>query len=328
MTDNGSCYRSHRFRRALAATGIRHVYTRLFRPQTNERPSAPSARPRTSGPMPGPIERQRHAPGCCPASSTDITAGAFTEASATSRLSAVSRLWCEQRPCHLKLVAKHKMHSLYLLERHPWLERLFDRADLVHIDGMPLVRCARLKGYPANRERLITYVDWLPPVLSRAETKGWRVSYLSSTLEGCARGVIEIRRRHPGLRVQGHHGYFDASLESAENAKVVAKINPFSPLLLLVGMGVPRQEQWILQNLDVISAARILPFGAAVDFFCGTVATPPRWMGRLGSEWLYRLLHEPRRLAFQYLVGPLALAIRLALDVLSRRRTRSSSSSH
>lgn len=224
-----------------------------------------------------------------------------------------------QRP---RLIANHNLHSVYLLWKNPWLRQVFEMAELTHIDGMPLVLLARLNGWPAQRRHRVTYVDWLPAVLERAATEGWRVFYLGSTAEVCERGVSEIARRFPGITVEGRHGYFDAREDSTENAAVVASIRRFKPDLLLVGMGMPRQERWILENLEACGASRALPCGAAVDFLCGAVPTPPRWMGRIGLEWLFRLVQEPRRLAARYLVEPIELCVPLLRDAVGRRLAR------
>jgi N-acetylglucosaminyldiphosphoundecaprenol N-acetyl-beta-D-mannosaminyltransferase len=71
-----------------------------------------------------------------------------------------------------------------------------------------------------------------------------------------------------------------------------------------VGMGMPRQEHWIMDNLHRLHSMVVLPCGASIDYVCGEIPTPPRWAGRWGLEWLCRLLAEPRRLWKRYLIEP------------------------
>ena len=71
---------------------------------------------------------------------------------------------------------------------------------------------------------------------------------------------------------------------------------------------MPRQEQWILENLENIDTNAILTSGACIDYVAGVVKTPPRWMGKIGLEWLYRLITEPRRLWKRYLIEPWFIA--------------------
>jgi N-acetylglucosaminyldiphosphoundecaprenol N-acetyl-beta-D-mannosaminyltransferase len=87
-------------------------------------------------------------------------------------------------------------------------------------------------------------------------------------------------------------------------------------------MGMPRQEWWILDNLDRISANIVLQAGACFDYVAGEVPLPPRWMGQLGLEWLYRLVSEPGRLWRRYLVEPWSLLIPAGSDLFHRRAHR------
>ncbi len=78
---------------------------------------------------------------------------------------------------------------------------------------------------------------------------------------------------------------------------------------------MPRQEHWTIDHRDRIEANATIMVGAAFDYIAGTIPTPPRWMGRIGLEWLYRLLSEPQRLANRYLIEPWALLPLMISDV-------------
>lgn len=219
----------------------------------------------------------------------------------------------------MMLIANHNLHSVYLLRRNSWMHSFFQLADVTHIDGMPLVWLARLLGQSARREHRVTYVDWLPEILFEVQSRGWRVFYLGSTEQGFARGMETLRKLCPSATFDGRHGYFDLAIGSVESTQLRNAIRQFKPDLVFVGMGMPRQESWILSNQDVLDGARVLPCGAAIDFLAGMVPTPPRWMGRWGLEWAYRLIAEPRRLAYRYLVEPIALVGPLAKEFLRLR---------
>lgn len=83
----------------------------------------------------------------------------------------------------------------------------------------------------------------------------------------------------------------------------------------MVGMGMPFQEHWILDNLEFIQVNAILNAGACFDYVAGAVPVPPRWMGRIGFEWLYRLMNEPGRLAKRYLWEPWFLIPHMVKDM-------------
>ncbi len=206
----------------------------------------------------------------------------------------------EDRQC---IIASQNMHGLHVRLRDPSFASLHQLPQAyVHIDGMPLVLLCRLAGIQASRAHRVTLVDWIWPLLAYAAREDWRVYYVGSTDPILANAAQVIDNRIPGLRLRMHNGYFDSSEGSVENAAVVADIQAFRPHLLLVGMGMGRQERWILNNLSSITPACICTVGACMEYVGGAVRTPPRWMGRLGLEWLFRLAENPSRFWFRYLV--------------------------
>jgi len=215
------------------------------------------------------------------------------------------------------IIAHHNLHSVYLYHRDPKMRAFFARAQVVHIDGMPLVYWARVLGYPVRKQHRVTYVDWVHPLMATAAAEGWRVFYLGGKPGVAARAAEKLRQQYPGLVLETRHGYFTPE----ENDAVLEEIARFQPHVLMVGMGMPRQEHWVLDNLERISANAILTAGACFDYVAGVIPTPPRWMGRVGLEWLYRLWSEPRRLARRYLLEPWFL-VPLALKDLSARFRR------
>jgi N-acetylglucosaminyldiphosphoundecaprenol N-acetyl-beta-D-mannosaminyltransferase len=123
-------------------------------------------------------------------------------------------------------------------------------------------------------------------------------------------GAQRFKKMFPALNIRSHHGYFDMA---AESGRIIDLIQAEPPNVLLVGMGMPRQEKWIAENYQRRLANVILMAGAAMDYFANATVTPPRWMGRLGLEWTCRLAAEPQRLWRRYLVEPWSL-LRLLLQ--------------
>jgi N-acetylglucosaminyldiphosphoundecaprenol N-acetyl-beta-D-mannosaminyltransferase len=206
------------------------------------------------------------------------------------------------------VIANHNLHSLYLFHRQPQLHDFYAKAEWTHIDGMPIVFLARLFGYSAGGDHRVTYADWFPLLMETAAAQRWRVFYLGSPPGAAELGAELLRRKHPQLQIRTRDGYFNAQSGSVENESILHAIADYQPHLLLVGMGMPRQELWIHANRASLCANVILPAGAAMDYVAGVVRTPPRWSGRVGLEWAFRLLAEPRRLWHRYLLEPLFLA--------------------
>lgn len=202
------------------------------------------------------------------------------------------------------LVGHHNLHSLALLQDDPVLARYYTEADLVYADGMPVVAFARVLGYRFERANRMTSLDFATGVFERAVRGRWRVFYLGSSPGVIDRAVAELRARFAGLAIEYHHGHFNMAAGSAAAAAVVAQIDRSGADLLIVGMGMPRQEKWILENAAAVSARVIIPIGALADYYAGAIPTPPRWAGKVGLEWFFRLLAEPRRLGNRYLIEP------------------------
>ena len=213
------------------------------------------------------------------------------------------------------IIANHNLHSVYLFHRYPRLREFYSDVNWTYLDGMPLVALGRLYGYPLQRKQRVTHADWMGPLMELAAARGWRVFNLGSPPQGAERGAAQLRKLYPALQIEVSDGYFDARRDSDENEALVARINAYSPDLLMVGMGMPRQEFWTQENFARLKAHVILSSnGAAFEYVAGAVPTPPRWAGWMGLEWVFRLVNEPRRLFARYLIEPWYILLLLLLD--------------
>lgn len=221
------------------------------------------------------------------------------------------------------VIANHNLNSLNLIRRHAGMRAFYDAAEIVQIDSTPLIAFGRLLGLPVRPEHRSTYLDWREAFWGMADQSGWRVFYLGGTARTGDEAVRRLSRRWPGVVIEARSGYFDAAPGSSDNAAVLARVAAFRPDVLMVGMGMPRQEAWAAGNLHALPDCVILNVGAAFDYEAGAQRAAPRWMGRAGLEWLYRLARDPRRLFRRYCVEPWSLAgpaLRDAASALGRRR--------
>jgi N-acetylglucosaminyldiphosphoundecaprenol N-acetyl-beta-D-mannosaminyltransferase len=223
------------------------------------------------------------------------------------------------------VIANHNMHSLYLWHHDEKMRELYSRADFIHIDGMALVALSRLMGSRLQREHRTTYVDFWPTLAADATRHGWRIYCLGSKPEIADLGARRLREQYPGLQLRVHHGYFDP--QGPGNDAVLEDIRAYAPDVLMVGMGMPRQEQWIHDNLSRIEARSIFCVGCLMDYVAGHVPTCPRWLASVGFEWLYRLVSEPARLWHRYLVEPWFILGQLAAAHFKIARTLGGSDS-
>ncbi len=216
-----------------------------------------------------------------------------------------------------RIFTSHNLHSLYLIRNDRKLQHFYELADYIRIDGMAVVLLGRLLGLPLERRHRVTYVDWLPRFMAEAVKERWRVFYLGSKPGVVDRGAALLRRQYPGLEIGTAHGYFDPSTDTRQ---VIELINTFQPHVLMVGMGMPRQQYWVLDHSHELAVNVISTSGAALDYVAGEIPTPPRWAGRVGFEWIFRMAAEPRRLGARYLVEPWFVMASVLSELLQRRR--------
>jgi exopolysaccharide biosynthesis WecB/TagA/CpsF family protein len=191
---------------------------------------------------------------------------------------------------------------------------------LVLLDGIPLVQAAsRLTG--VNYPRLAG-ADLLPDLFTIAEEHHRSVVILGGMPEIREPLDRAMRRRWPELRVAAHLTPERAELtDPASSLRLQEQIAALHPDLLAVCLGKPLQERWMAQYASGTEAKVAVGFGAAIDFIAGTAPRAPKWMQDNGLEWCYRLLREPRRMAYRYLVeGPPAL-VKLRSDAELRPQT-------
>lgn len=221
------------------------------------------------------------------------------------------------------LIANHNLHSLYLIQKRPELAGFYDRADLIEVDSTPLLWFSRALGLHSRGFHRCTYLDWRDHFWSVANRNGWRVMSIGGAPGVGDEAARRLKARYPDADIAIHHGFFDAHREGPENAAVLAQITTFKPHILFVGMGMPRQELWIDDNFERLPDCVILSVGAAFDYEAGVQSAAPRWMGRAGIEWAYRLLHDPKRLFVRYCVEPWTLLPLALRDIRDARRRRS-----
>lgn len=182
----------------------------------------------------------------------------------------------------------------------PALRRIVKQADLVIPDGIGLVWALRQKGYPARR---LPGIELSEALLNLAEKKQYRVAIVGAKPDVLETAVDHLKERLPRLdMVYYHHGFFATP---DEEAAVAGRCAEGRPDLLLVAMGVPRQEKWIDQYRDLFPHTVMIGVGGSLDVWSGVSRRAPGWMRRWNLEWLYRITTEPWRIRRIYKTLPL-----------------------
>jgi N-acetylglucosaminyldiphosphoundecaprenol N-acetyl-beta-D-mannosaminyltransferase len=210
-------------------------------------------------------------------------------------------LWLSQRLSlqQQTVVMYCNVYAVNIAQRHQTFRAAMKKADIIFCDGYG-VRIAATLLQRRVPERF-TPPDWIDQLLALCAQNHYRI-FLLGGKPGVATGAIErLHRRFPEVQMTAHHGYF--ACDGNDNAGVLRAIHTYAPHILLVGMGMPRQEEWIYANQAYLSVPLIMTVGALFDYLAEEVPRGPRWLTDNGFEWLCRLIIEPRRLWRRYLLG-------------------------
>jgi N-acetylglucosaminyldiphosphoundecaprenol N-acetyl-beta-D-mannosaminyltransferase len=205
------------------------------------------------------------------------------------------------------------------MEAHDRLEfrRILNRADLITPDGMPLVWMLRWKG--VKEQQRVYGPTLMLHVLEMAEQERIPVGFYGG--EPQTREILDarIKAKYSDLKIAYSYSPPFRSLTKEETMQIQQEVIESGVRILFVGLGCPRQEQWIDAQRGTIPAVMIA-VGAAFDFHAGLKPQAPAWMQKMGLEWLFRLGMEPRRLWRRYLYNNPRFLILAFADLLGLRK--------
>ncbi|MFA6032755.1 MAG: WecB/TagA/CpsF family glycosyltransferase [Myxococcota bacterium] len=222
----------------------------------------------------------------------------------------LSRLIAERRFTKVSFLNAHNANIAYT---DPVFAEALDDF-LILPDGVGVDLAAKLL-YGAPFPDNLNGTDFVPAFL-QAATKPLTVALLGATrvnAEAASVKLMALAVQHRFVVI--HDGFFSADQE----AGIIDRIEDLRPDVLLVAMGVPRQELWIARHIDARHCTLPIAVGALLDFLSGTVPRAPLWMRRLRLEWVFRLAVEPGRLWRRYIVGNPLFLMRVVRQRLSRR---------
>jgi len=190
------------------------------------------------------------------------------------------------------------VHSVMEAMRDPAYMDVLNNAGMCTSDGMPLVWLLRAAGHDVER---VCGPDLLPKLAARSAETGHR-HYFYGGAPGIADELAHrLVLQNPKMKIAGIHTPGILKQGEMEQEETIHKINASGADIIWVGLGSPKQDFWIANHLESLEAPVLIAVGAAFDFHSGAVKRAPKLMQRSGTEWLYRLTQDPRRLWKRYL---------------------------
>ena len=203
------------------------------------------------------------------------------------------------------------------LERGGELVEAYKQADLILTDGKPLIWISKWYGTPIKEK--ISGSDLFPRLCKLASERGYSMFFLGAAEGVAEKAATNLMRKYPGLQVVGTYsppkGF---ETDKTEMDKIQKMIRDAKPHILIVALGCPKQEFFILHNRNVLGVPLSLGLGASIDFEAGNIKRAPKWMADHGLEWVYRITQDPKRLAKRYLVDDIKI-FRLVLKYRKNR---------
>lgn len=192
------------------------------------------------------------------------------------------------------------------IEKDAYFKQICDGAELLLVDGHPLMKIAKKYGQPFKEK--ICGSDLMPILCEFAAKKGYSVFFLGAAPGVAQKAADNLCEKYIGLKVAG---VYSPPLGFENDKEEISKINDMLKQsgadMLFVGLGVPKQDIFIYENKEKYQIPMSFSFGAAIDFIAGVQKRAPKWMRKIGMEWFYRFICNPRRMFKRYFVDDMKI---------------------
>jgi N-acetylglucosaminyldiphosphoundecaprenol N-acetyl-beta-D-mannosaminyltransferase len=206
------------------------------------------------------------------------------------------------------------VHGIVCAYHAPGLRAALDNSWLNFTDGAPVAWLMRRGGWRASRR--VAGPDLMPAVIDAGQPLGIRHFLFGSTPQTLEKLEASLRSAYPDVQIAGSLSPPFRALSVAEEEEIAASIRATEPHIVWVGLGLPKQDEWMHRNTERLGPVLSMGVGAAFDFLAGTKPRAPLWMRTHGLEWAHRVRSEPRRLAYRYLSTNSEFMARASVEVL------------
>jgi len=214
------------------------------------------------------------------------------------------------------------VHGVNLAGKLPWFREFLNSAPVTYTDGEGIRLGAAILGSSLPETIALTRKMW--DVASLCEKNGYALYLFGATEENARKAEAKLKAQYPNLKIKSHHGYCTA----AENDMVINDINAHSTDVLIIGLGMPKQEEWIRNTIGQLNVNVILTGGSCIDYTAGAKTVCPGWIARAGFEWLFRFFMEPGRLFARYFIGNPVFLMNVLIQRMKEGKKHLSGFSH
>lgn len=206
-----------------------------------------------------------------------------------------------QLPSSKLLINTLNAHSYNMAQQDILFQEALQKSDIILPDGISVVKAVRFLS--SKQLTKIAGANLFQYEMERMQELGGSVFFLGSSTVTLAKITQRAALEYPAVKVYTYSPPFKNEFSAEDNQAMITAINTVQPQVLFIGMTAPKQEKWAYQHFSQLQVKHVCCIGAVFDFYAGTVTRAPKWMQKIGLEWFYRFLQEPRRMWRRYLIG-------------------------
>jgi N-acetylglucosaminyldiphosphoundecaprenol N-acetyl-beta-D-mannosaminyltransferase len=216
-----------------------------------------------------------------------------------------------------QLITTINAHSYNVTKSDDLFKDSLMKSDVLIPDGVSVVWA--VKWLTGKSLKKIAGADLFFYEMDRLNGSNGKCFFLGSTDQTLLKIKENASKQYPNVNLETFSPPYKPEFSAEDNAEMVKAVNNFNPDVLFIGLTAPKQEKWAYQNFDKLNVGHIGCIGAVFDFYAGNIDRAPQWMIRLGLEWFYRLMKEPRRLWKRYLIGNLKFLIYVLVEKIVKK---------
>ncbi|MDZ5757444.1 WecB/TagA/CpsF family glycosyltransferase [Carnobacterium maltaromaticum] len=189
-------------------------------------------------------------------------------------------------------------NKLNLMQSDLALRAIVNNSELINADGSSVLLAGKILGKPLVER--VTGIDLFLELLKKCEEKNYRPYFFGATQEVIEEVIHFTKKKYPSIEIAGYrNGYFD----SQDAVEIAKDISDSKADLLFVGFSSPKKEYWINDHLTQLNVPFVMGVGGSFDVVAGKTKRAPKIWQKLGIEWLFRFIQEPRRMFKRYIIG-------------------------